>query len=208
MSAKMLGTCLHMMKGTPYVFQGEEIGMTNFPWESVDQINDIESVGNYRQLLAAGKVTPEEGLKNLRRTTRDNARTPMQWDDTPNAGFTTGTPWLPVNPNYTCINAAESVKREDSVFHYYQKLIDLRHRMDVVVYGVYELLDAENPDIYAYTRTLDGEKLQVVCNFTDKNVAWDIPEEFKGARVLIHNRAENLEGRSDILPYEAVVLYR
>ena len=147
-SAKMLATCLHMMKGTPYVYQGQELGMTNCPWESLDEINDIESLGNVRQHMANGLLTGEEAVEVMRRTSRDNARTPMQWDDSDCAGFTTGKPWLKINPNYQSVNAAEELKRDDSVFHYYQKLISLRKQLDVIVDGTYELLEQDDPDLF------------------------------------------------------------
>ena len=207
-SAKMLATCLHMMQGTPYVFQGEELGMTNFPWTSLEQMNDIESLGNYRQLHDCGYYTEEEGIEMLRHRSRDNARTPMQWDDGPNAGFTTGTPWLPVNPNHTRVNAGEQMAREDSVFHYYQKLIALRKTMDVIVYGHYRLLEPEHEDLFVYTRTWEKEELLVICNFSGKTVPYTLPEEFQGSSVLIGNYAAVPEKREEIRPYEAVVYQR
>ena len=207
-SAKMLGTCLHMMQGTPYVFQGEELGMTNFPWTSFEQMNDIESLGNYRQMHEQGYLTEEEGIEMLRHRSRDNARTPMQWDDSENAGFTTGTPWLPVNPNYKVLNAAEQVKRADSVFHYYKKLIALRKEMDVIVYGHFGLLEPEHEDLFVYTRTLGEEELLVVCNFSGKTVPYDVPERFAGSEVLIANYRDASPAQKAVRPYEATVLYR
>ena len=174
-SAKMLATCLHMMKGTPYVYQGQELGMTNCPWESLDEINDIESLGNVRQHMANGLLTEEEAVEVMRRTSRDNARTPMQWDDSDCAGFTTGKPWLKINPNYQSVNAAEELKRDDSVFHYYQKLISLRKQLDVIVNGTYELLEKDDPELFIYTRTLGTEKLLVVCNFSDRKQSFRVP---------------------------------
>ncbi len=208
LSAKMLGTCLHMMQGTPYVFQGEELGMTNFPWTSLEQMNDIESLGNYRQLHDRGYYTEEEGIAMLRKRSRDNARTPMQWDDSPQAGFTAGTPWLPVNPNYTRVNAKEQMAREDSVFHYYQKLIALRKAMDVIVYGHYRLLEPEHEALFVYTRTWEEDELLVICNFTDKAVPYTLPEEFRGSSVLIGNYPQVPENLQTVRPYEAVVFQR
>ena len=208
LSAKMLATNLHMMQGTPYVFQGEELGMTNFPWTSFEQMNDIESLGNYRALHEKGLMTEEEGLVMLRKRSRDNARTPMQWDGSAQAGFTTGTPWLPVNPNHTKINAEEQVSRENSVFHYYQKLIALRKEMDVIVYGHFALLEPEHPDLFVYTRTLGEEKLLVICNFSGKEQAYEVPEEFAGAETLIANYPAPAEKAGSIRPWEAVVLYK
>ena len=206
-SAKMLATCLHMMQGTPYVFQGEELGMTNYPWTSIDQINDIESLGNYRAYLAKGLMTEEEGIRMMRRRSRDNARTPMQWDATKNAGFTTGTPWLPVNPNYVTVNAAEQLARADSVFHYYQRLIALRKEMDVIVYGHYELLEPEHPDLFVYTRTLGEESLLVICNFSEEEQTYKIPAEYRDSEVLIANY-DTPAPTGKLRPWETLVLYR
>ena len=207
LSAKMLATCLHMMQGTPYVYQGEELGMTNYPWTSIDQINDIESLGNYRAYHAKGYMTEEEGIRMMRQRSRDNARTPMQWDATPEAGFTTGRPWLPVNPNYVTINAAEQLGREDSVFHYYQKLIALRKEMDVIVYGHYELLEPGHPNLFIYTRALGDESLLVLCNFSEQEQAYEIPAAYRDAETLIANYP--LPGPAGKLrPWETMVLYR
>lgn len=208
LSAKMLATCLHMMQGTPYVFQGEELGMTNYPWTSLDQINDIESLGNYRDFHARGLMTEEEGLEMMRHRSRDNARTPMQWDDGPNAGFTAGTPWLPVNPNYTVINAREQVQRPDSVFHYYQKLIALRKEKDVIVYGHYALLEPEHPELFVYTRSWENEKLLVVCNWAEKDLAYEIPAEFAGSECLIANYPDPRPASGLLRPWECFVLLR
>ncbi len=207
LSAKMLAACLHMMQGTPYVYQGEELGMTNFPWTSIDQINDIESLGNYRDFHAKGLMTEEEGVKMMRARSRDNARTPMQWDAGPNAGFTTGTPWLPVNPNHVTINAAEQVQRPDSVFRFYQKLIRLRKEMDVIVHGHYALLEPEHPDLFIYTRTLDNESLLVVCNFSEREQAYALPEEYRGAEILIANYPDAAPA-GIVRPWETVVCHR
>ncbi len=205
LSAKMLATCLHMMQGTPYVYQGEELGMTNYPWTSLDQINDIESLDNYRDLHARGCMTEEEGVAMMRQRSRDNARTPMQWDDGPNAGFTAGTPWLPVNPNYTFLNAAEQVRRPDSVFHYYRELIRLRRELDVIVHGHFELLEPEDPELFLYTRTLDDEGLLVMCNFSENGRDWAVPAEYRNADVLIANYPTPAPA-GKLRPWEAVVL--
>ena len=180
--------------------------MTNFPWQSISQMNDIESLGNYRDMLKKGLIDEQEGLVMLRARSRDNARTPMQWDAGENAGFTTGTPWLPVNPNHETINAEEQRSRADSVFHYYQKLIALRKQMDVIVYGHYELLLPEDPDLFVYTREWKGERLLVVCNFSGKEVPFERPQAFRDARRLIANYEE--EGPEDIVrPWEATVFH-
>ena len=205
-SAKMLATCLHMMKGTPYVYQGQELGMTNCPWESLDEINDIESLGNVRQHMANGLLTEEEAVEVMRRTSRDNARTPMQWDDSDCAGFTTGKPWLKINPNYQSVNAAEELKRDDSVFHYYQKLISLRKQLDVIVDGTYELLEQDDPDLFVYTRTLGTEKLLVVCNFAGRQRSFRVPEEFAGGEILISNNERKSAADPVVEPYESFVV--
>ena len=201
-SAKMLGTCLHLMAGTPYVYQGEELGMTNCRWESLDEINDIESRNNVRQNIAKGLVKAEDALEIMRRQSRDNARTPMQWDASENAGFTSGTPWLRVNPNYPEINAEEQVGRRDSVFHYYSGLIRLRKENDLIVHGNFELLFPDSEEIFAYIRRLGEKKLLVACNFTDKTIPFALPEEFEGGKRLIGNYEDVSDFRS-LRPYEA-----
>lgn len=207
-SAKMLATCLHMMQGTPYVYQGEELGMTNVPFTSIDQFRDLDSINAYRELVEEQKVfTSEEMMRYLRYKSRDNARTPFQWDDSENAGFSAGTPWIMVNPNYKEINAKDQLEREDSVFHYYQKLIRLRKEQEVIVYGTYDLLLPDSKEIYAYTRTLGEEKLLVVCNFYEPEVSFELPEEFAGGTCLISNYPEvSLKAEMTLRPYEAFVI--
>ncbi|MDD6616584.1 MAG: alpha-glucosidase [Lachnospiraceae bacterium] len=202
-SAKMLATCLHMMQGTPYIYQGEELGMTNYPFTSMDEFRDIESIHAYRDWVESGKLTKEVFWPCLCNKSRDNARTPMQWDDSANGGFTTGTPWIQVNPNYTKINAAAEVNDPDSVFSYYRTLLSLRKQHEIIVYGSYELLLPEDPSIFAYTRTLGNEKLLTVCNFTDQTPDFEIPEEFADAACLISNYKEAAQ---KLRPYEAYVL--
>ena len=184
-SAKVLALCLHMMQGTPYVYQGEELGMTNAPFRDLSDFRDIESINAYRELTETGVMEPARMLECLRYKSRDNARTPMQWDDTPNAGFTTGTPWIMVNPNYTGINAADQLARPDSVFHFYQKLIQLRHTHEIIVYGSYDLLLPDDPQLYLYTRTLGSQKLLCACNLTGRPACFTLPEAFDGAQTLI-----------------------
>ncbi len=210
LSAKMLATCLHMMQGTPYVYQGEELGMTNAPFDSIEDFRDLDSVNAFYELTGQGKFTEEEMLDLLRYRSRDNARTPMQWDDTQNAGFTTGNPWIMVNPNYTGINAKEQISREDSVFHYYQTLIRLRHEKEIIVYGSYDILLPDDEELYVYTRTLGEEQLLVACNFRANERKIQLPEAFSDSRVLIQNYPDPA-GRSDggaltLRAFEAVVL--
>ena len=205
LSAKCIATCLHMMQGTPYVYQGEELGMTNTVFNSVDDFRDLESVNAYRELVESGLYTDGDMFPKIAHKSRDNARTPMQWDASENAGFTTGTPWIAVNPNYKKINVADQLKREDSVFHYYQKLIRLRKENEIIVYGNYELLLPEDENIFAYTRTLDNQKLLVVCNFSKSEQRFDF-SGYENAKVLISNY--NRDAREDgiLKPYEATVL--
>ena len=207
-SAKMLATCLHMMKGTPYVFQGEELGMTNVPFTSIDQFRDLDSINAYRELVEEQHVfTAEEMMRYLCRKSRDNARTPFQWDDSAYAGFSTVEPWIMVNPNYKEINAKKQVDDPESVFNYYRKLIALRKEKEIIVYGTYDLLLPESEEIYMYTRTLGEEKLLVVCNFSEKEVAVEIPEEFRKGSYLIANYPEGeIKEQMTIRPYEAFVL--
>lgn len=206
-SAKMLVTCLHMMQGTPYVYQGEELGMTNCPFPTLEDLRDIESINAFHELTEAGKVSPEDMMRYIRLRGRDNARTPMQWDDSANAGFTTGTPWIMVNPNYIEINAKTEMEDPDSVFRYYQKIIGLRKKEKVMVYGTYQLLDPDNEKLYVYTRTLDNEKLLVICNFTEEEETYSVPEEFSKGEVLISSyHREKAEKEIMLKPYEALVL--
>ena len=207
-SAKMLATCIHMMQGTPYVYQGEELGMTNIYFDKLEDYCDIESINYFKEFTESGLMTPEHMMKCLMLRSRDNARTPMQWDDSKQAGFTEGEPWIKVNPNYKKINAAQQLEDPDSVFHYYQKLIRLRKEKDIIVYGEFEPLYREDEQIFAYTRKQDQEKLLTVCNSSDKNAEVEVPEEFKGAECLITNLGRKEFERKIVLnPYEAFVLY-
>ena len=208
-SAKMLATCLHMMQGTPYVYQGEELGMTNVYFDKLEDYRDIESINFFTELTEAGLMTPEYMMKCLMLRSRDNARTPMQWDDSEQAGFTDGESWIKVNPNYKEINAAQQLEDPNSIFYYYQKLIRLRKEKDIIVYGGFEPLYRDNEQIFAYIRRQEQEKLLTVCNFSDKNAEMEIPEEFKGAECLITNLDRTVfEGRIVLKPYEAFVLYK
>ena len=208
-SAKMLATCLHMMQGTPYVYQGEELGMTNVYFDKLEDYRDIESINFFTELTEAGLMTPEYMMKCLMLRSRDNARTPMQWDDSEQAGFTDGESWIKVNPNYKEINAAQQLEDPNSIFYYYQKLIRLRKEKDIIVYGGFEPLYRDDEQILAYIRRQEQEKLLTVCNFSDKNAEMEIPEEFKGAECLITNLDRTVfEGRIVLKPYEAFVLYK
>ena len=205
LSAKCIATCLHMMQGTPYVYQGEELGMTNTVFNSVDDFRDLESVNAYRELIESGLYTKEDMFPKIAHKSRDNARTPMPWDTSENAGFTTGTPWLALNPNYNKINVADQLKREDSVFHYYQKLIKLRKEYEIIVYGKYELLLPDDEHIFAYVRTLGNQKLLVVCNFSKTEQKFDFTG-YENAKVLISNYDGNISEKATLKPYSAIAL--
>ena len=208
-SAKMLATCIHMMQGTPYVYQGEELGMTNCPFNTLDNFRDLESINAFHELTEQGKMTEEDMMAAISYKGRDNARTPMQWDDSAYAGFSTANPWIMVNPNYTKINAKDQVNREDSVFKYYQKLIKLRHESELIVYGTYDLILDDDKDIYAYIRTLGDEKLIVYCNFSENTRKVELPEEFANGKVLISNYSDAKANQKIALrPYEAIVIQK
>ena len=205
LSAKMLAACLHMMQGTPYIYQGEELGMTNYPFKGPEDFHDIESIHAYEEWCKSGIVSHEEFWPCITRLSRDNARTPMQWDDSSQGGFTTGTPWMPVNPNYREINARAALEDPDSVFYFYQKLIALRKSCPVIVHGEYRLLLPDSEELFVYERRLGDERLLTACNFTDRDVEFVMPKEFEGGKCLIANYKEPGEaGR--LRPYEAVVM--
>ena len=209
LSAKMLATMTHFQKGTPYVYQGEELGMINAYMENIADYRDIESLNAYKELTTKENIPAKTVMGYIKAVGRDNARTPMQWDASDNGGFTSGTPWLQVNKNYKTINAAAQVNDPDSVFAYYKKLIALRHTNEVMVNGVYDVLIPDHPQIYAYTRTLGDKQLLVLCNDSDTNVA--IPAELQekihaANNILIQNYKDTDE--STLRPYEAVVYAR
>lgn len=209
-SAKCIATMLHMMQGTPYVYQGEELGMTNCPFGPIENYRDIESVNAYKELTEAGLRQPEELLDCIAYKSRDNARTPMQWDDGENAGFTSGSPWIMLNPNYKTINAKAELADPDSVFHYYKKLIALRRNSkwsDLIVYGRYELLAPEDEAVFAYTRELDGQKLLVICNLSSKALAFHVPDgvSWTDSELIIGSMGGELAREMDLHPWQACV---
>jgi oligo-1,6-glucosidase len=201
-SAKMLALCLHFLQGTPYIYQGEEIGMTNVQFGSIDEYDDISCRNMYRERVARGE-DPESVLRLIHLRGRDNARTPMQWDDSPNAGFTSGDPWLGVNPNYREVNVKASLEDKNSVFHFYKRLIELRKEHAVIVYGSYELLLPDHDQVYAYTRTLGAQRVLVLCNFSEDTVR--LPEDLVklDGELLIANYTESGESHGVLRPYEA-----
>lgn len=203
-SAKMIATCLHLMKGTPYIYQGEELGMTNAYFTRIEDYRDIESLNAFRELTGEGLVDEEDMMSRLAAVSRDNARTPMQWDGSENAGFTSGTPWIPVNPNYLQINAKAALEDKDSIFYYYQKLIQLRKSRDIIIDGLFQSLMDEDEHIYAYQRTLDTKRLVVACNFTEQETFCNLFDE--PGEELISNYCFHKAGV--LKPYEArAVLY-
>jgi oligo-1,6-glucosidase len=205
-SAKMLGTVLHLHRGTPYVYQGEELGMTNYPFGGIDEFRDIEALGQYRQALELEGRTPEEVLTVLRARGRDNARTPMQWDDSPNGGFSTGTPWLPVNPNHVEINAKAQRADPDSVFHWYRRLIELRKTEPAVAEGDFTMLLPHDERLYAFTRRLGGTELLVIGNFSGVGARAEI-DGWDGAELLLDNLDSPPESLN-LAPWQAVVYRR
>ncbi|AFS70703.1 glycoside hydrolase family 13 protein [Exiguobacterium antarcticum] len=204
-SAKMLATLLHLLKGTPYIYQGEEIGMTNVAFESIDDYEDIEIRNMWKERIGQG-ASPEDLLHSIHLKGRDNARTPIQWDATDHGGFTTGTPWLKVNPNYPSINVEQALQDPNSIFYYYKQLIALRHQHDLMVYGEYALILEEEPEVYAYTRTYEKETWYIYCSFAQSDVT--VP--------LAHDTTDPVIGNYDaspivtdqkltLRPYEAIV---
>ncbi len=204
LSAKMLAVVLHGMQGTPFVYQGEELGMTNVRFPDITWYQDIESINLYRERTAAG-YTSEEVMESIYAKGRDNARTPMQWDASENAGFTEAKPWIPVNPNYREINAASQIKDPSSVFSFYQNLISLRKTWPVFVDGDFSLLFPEDPQIFAYTRDDGDTRLLVCANFTGEKAAFHLPAGWEGAGRLIRNY-EDAPEEGVLRPYEAFIL--
>ncbi|SDB25306.1 oligo-1,6-glucosidase [Pseudobutyrivibrio sp. YE44] len=200
-SAKCVATVLHMMQGTPYVYQGEELGMTNCKFGSIENCKDIEILNAYKELVEGGKLSEEAFMKGVEAKGRDNARTPMQWDSSENAGFTTGKPWIMVNPNYKDINAKRQVADEDSVFNYYKKLIKLRRNSewsDIIVYGIYELLDPKDENVYTYLRKLNNRTLLVICNVSDSEIDYQVPTDCKEEATLLISNNENVKLQKNI----------
>ena len=209
-SAKALGTVLHLHRGTPYVYQGEELGMTNVPFSGLDDFRDLESINHFHEAVGLG-ADPDALLTSLRKMSRDNARTPMHWDDSPHAGFTTGEPWIGVNPNHVGINAEESVADPDSVFHHYRRLIALRHEDPVVAHGDFRMLLPDDPAVYAYTRRLDDVELLVVANLSGEPVDVALLDErpWRDAERVLTNVGEDVASAPGRLaPWEARVLRR
>ena len=207
-SAKMLATLLHGMKGTPYIYQGEELGMTNIRLENIEDYNDIESINMYKDRISKG-YSHEEIMNSIYKKGRDNGRTPMQWDDSENAGFTTGKPWLTVNANYKEINAAKALADKNSVFYHYKKLIEIRKSNETIIYGDYKLLCENDKNIFAYLRELNGDKILVVCNFYGKEAEFKYNDTFNDAEILLSNYSDSSLSIDSLQlrPYESI-MYR
>jgi oligo-1,6-glucosidase len=206
-SAKMLATLIHTFSGTPYIYQGEEIGMTNVEFDNIKDYRDVETLNYYNE-----KIVDEEELelmKRIKTTSRDNARTPMQWDKSENAGFTKVTPWINVNPNYKEINVEDSLKDKNSIFYYYKDLINLRRENDVIVYGDVELICADDENVFAYKRNLKNEEIIVILNFYNNKINFEIPAylDIKESEIMMSNYEDKIIENNVITlrPYECVV---
>ena len=206
LSAKMLATTLHLLQGTPYIYQGEEIGMTNIHLNHIEQYEDIETLNAYKELVEnKNSITNSQMMKYIHFASRDNARTPMQWDSTKNAGFTDSTPWFVVNENYKNINVEASLNDSDSIFYYYQALIQLRKQYEIIVYGSFKAIDRNNSKIFAFERTLNESKLYVVSNFTDEKINTNYRiEQNENKKLLIGNYGEPIL-KNTLRPYETKV---
>ncbi|WP_254271274.1 glycoside hydrolase family 13 protein [Haloarcula marina] len=207
-SGKLLGTLLFTLSGTPYVYQGQEIGMTNYPWSGLDELDDLQSIGKVEEAIEAGEIDGFEEVQDIvRARSRDNARTPMQWDDSENAGFTDGDPWLAVNPDYEDVNVAAAEADPDSVLHYYRELVDLRDAHDVFVYGDYELLLPDHEEVWAYRMELDEEAVLVALNFSDTETTVTLDPAAAAADLLVSNYDEQHPNGTELTlrPYEARV---
>lgn len=204
-SSKMLATTIHMMRGIPYIYQGEEIGMTNNHFNSLDKYRDIESL-NYYNILSEKGEQESDILKVLEERSRDNSRSPMQWDTSSNAGFSEGTPWIDVNPNYSQINVQESITDEDSVLNYYRKLIELRKQHKIIQEGKYESMYLDHTQIFAYKRTLGSQELVVFANFYGQDASVDF--DLSGYELLLSNYNGNDKVKVNLRPYEVIVLIK
>lgn len=208
-SAKMLATMTHFMRGTPYIYQGEEIGMTNAGFTHISQYRDVESLNHFEILKRKG-MKEDDAYRILQVHSRDNSRTPMQWDDSEHGGFSTVTPWIEANRNYKTINAASQLDAPNSIFSYYKSLVHLRKKYDIIACGDITPLDEENPAVFAYERTWNGEKMVVICNFYKEETDWNAERDLTGYEILAANYAEQMVGGRSIhlRPYEAVVYYK
>ena len=204
-SAKMLATAQYFLQGTPYIYQGEELGMTNVEFKNIGELRDIESINSYHQDVEVEKMfTPEEMLRFINKSSRDHARTPMQWNDLENAGFSDAEPWIKVNQNYKWLNAQAQITDENSIFNYYKKMISILKENEVVQFGDYQEYYEDSNEVYVYKREYDGKKLFVLSNFTAKEVTYDKTLFEAEAKVLLGNYNDLIRGK--LRAYEAVVL--
>ncbi|EDL63148.1 glycoside hydrolase family 13 protein, partial [Bacillus sp. SG-1] len=197
-SAKMLATFLHTLKGTPYIYQGEELGMTNVRFNSINDYKDIEILNMYREKVIENGEDHDKVMESIYVKGRDNARTPIQWDDSDHGGFTTGTPWIQMNPNYKEINAKQAMEDPNSVFHYYKKLIELRKENPIMVYGSYDLIMPEHDKIYAYVREYEDQKMIVMLNFSGDTPVFELPAELEGGTKELFISNYNVDADEDI----------
>lgn len=209
-SAKMLALVMHMMQGTPYIYQGEEFGMTNPKFETIDEYRDVETLNMYEELKEA-KLDESTIMKIIKQKSRDNSRTPVQWNAKPNGGFTTGTPWINTASNYKEINAVEALSDPNSIFYFYQKLVDLRKTHDIITFGDYQLIHVDHKQVFAYVRQWQDEKAVVLANFYEQPVTIDLPDwvSKEDAKVLLSNYEQLSKPGQEITlrPYEAVVYH-
>jgi oligo-1,6-glucosidase len=205
-SSKMLSTFILTMRGTPFYYQGDELGMVNPRFESIDEYQDVDTRNKYEGLKLRGGDL-QEFLEDQKQTSRENGRTPFQWDTTENAGFTNGKPWLKVNPNYKTINVAEQEKDPNSILNYFRKLVKIRKQSPTLIYGTFTLLDRENPNVYAYKRELGGKKLLVLLNFTNKTVVYDLNFKLGNHEVVLGNYNDNKKVKNNKLrAYESMII--
>lgn len=208
-SSKMLATLLHMMKGTPYIYQGEEIGMTNISFDKIDDYRDIETLNLYNERIASG-YEKEDVMKSIKIKGRDNARTPMQWDESDNSGFTKSNPWIKVNDNHKYINTKRALEDKNSIFYHYKKLIDLRKNKDTIIYGEYKLILEESKEIYAYIRKLGDETLLIINNFYENTTEFILPDDIKFEEYdLIISNYDDITNdirKFKLRPYESIVV--
>jgi oligo-1,6-glucosidase len=205
-SAKMLNTFILSMRGTPYCYYGDELGMTNIGFEKIEQYRDIAAINGYKKVLNDGGDIAAY-MKDLKFSSRDNGRTPMQWNGSPHAGFTTGTPWLPVNTNYQEINVANQDKDPNSVLNHFRQMVRLRKENPALIHGAYHIVQREHPQVYAYTRTYEGSRLLILHNFTDREASISLPEAVSAKQLLINNYSTDTpEGKNVRLkPYQSVI---
>ena len=207
-SAKLLATMLFTLKGTPFVYQGDELGMTNYPFKGIEDFDDIAVKNAWKDYVIGGKASADDFLANMRKTSRDNARTPIQWDNSTNAGFTSGPrAWLAVNPNYKEINAAQAVADRDSIYRYYARMLEFRRRTPALIYGDYKDLDPANPRVFAYTRTLGPDGYLVVLNFSKDDLDYEVPGGIRAGALQISNLGSRAKPSASLhlRPWESAV---